>query len=508
MMDHDSTLWFPEHRDEIANRLGWTHLPSSMRAVANGLAPFADEVRIEAIANIVLLGMGGSSLAPEVYQRSFGNAEGHPELVVLDSTHPGAIRAAESELDLDSALFVVSSKSGSTQETLSLFRYFWSKYEADAGSHFVAVSDPGSSLVALAGERSFRRIFEAPPDVGGRYSALTVFGLVPAALIGVDVTRLLEAARPAESSVSSESGDEALELGAILGEAALAGRDKATFFTSPSLGAFPSWAEQLIAESTGKDGRGIVPVVGEAAGGPEVYGDDRLFIYMSSKDDADPDGEATMDLLEAAGHPVVRMALGELYQLGGAFHRFETAVAAAGAVLGIQPFDQPDVELAKQLAREAMTGGGEQLQAPEPIEAADAGQALEQFLSLTRPGDYVAIQAFLAPNPAVAESLEEMRLAIRDQRRAATTLGFGPRFLHSTGQLHKGGPDTGYFLQLIDETDREVLVPETDFSFGELIAAQATGDAAALTQRNRRLLRITLGDDPTSGITELAAALG
>jgi len=507
LMDHDPTLWPTEHRDEVSDRLGWTNLPTAMRSVADGLAAFADEVRLEGIRHAVVLGMGGSSLAPEVYQAVFGNAEGYPELTVLDSTHPAAVGAVEENIDLDSTLFVVSSKSGSTLETLSFFRYFWSKYSGDAGRHFVAVSDPGSSLVALAGERSFRRVFEAPPDVGGRYSALTVFGLVPAALIGIDVAALLESARPMEKRAASNG--EPVHLGAIMGEAALAGRDKATFLVSPKLAGFPLWLEQLIAESTGKEGKGIVPIVDEVAGDPDVYGEDRIFVYLALDGDDDEQQSMAVAALEGAGHPVVRLVIEDIHEVFGEFHGFETSVAAAGLALGINPFDQPDVELAKELARAAMGREGSELDAPPISSDSEAVEgALVAFLSRIRPGDYVALQAFIAPSPPTTESLQRLRHKVRDHHRVATTVGYGPRFLHSTGQLHKGGPSSGAFIQLVDDAGVDIAVPETDFTFGQVLAAQAAGDAAALAQRGRRILRLNLGPNPDDGLEQLVGSLG
>jgi len=478
-----------------------------MRSVAAGLAGFADEVRLEGIRHAVVLGMGGSSLAPEVYQATFGNAEGFPELTVLDSTHPAAVKAVEENIDLDSTLFVVSSKSGSTLETLSFFRYLWSKYSGDAGRHFVAVSDPGSSLVALAGERSFRRVFEAPPDVGGRYSALTVFGLVPAALVGIDVAALLESARPMEKRAVSNG--EPVHLGAIMAEAALAGRDKATFLASPSLAGFPVWLEQLIAESTGKEGKGIVPIVDETAGDPAVYGEDRLFVYLALDGDDDEQQSKAVAALEGGGHPVVRLVIEDIDEVPGEFHAFETSVAAAGLALGINPFDQPDVELAKQLARTAMSAEEHNLDSPPIISVSEAVEgALGAFLSQIRPGDYVALQAFIAPSAPNTESLQRWRHKVRDHHRAATTTGYGPRFLHSTGQLHKGGPSSGAFIQLVDDSGVDIAVPETDFTFGQVLTAQAAGDAAALAQIGRRLLRIDLGPDASDGLERLTTSLG
>lgn len=521
----DHTLWSPVPVPELTDRLGWLDLPETMAAELDGLTAFAAEIKTAGMRHVVLLGMGGSSLAPEVFQRTFGNAAGYPELIVLDSTHPGAVRAVDARIDLRRALFLVSSKSGTTTETLSLFRHFWQRTQGLSdrpGEHFVAITDPGTPLVRLAGERAFRRVFLAPADVGGRYSALTVFGLVPAALIGVDVRGVLERARRMSAacgpSVPSHENP-GLTLGAILGEMALAGRDKLTLLTSPSLASLPSWIEQLVAESTGKDGTGIVPIVEEPAGPPDACGDDRVFVHLRLERDAGGaigTLDAQVTALESAGHPVVRIALRDTADLGAEFFRWEVATAAAGAVLAIHPFNQPDVQLAKDLAQQAMAkasasgarptaqdAAGE-VSAAEP--AALAG-ALAAWRAQVRPGDYVGLQAYLAPSAHTDEGLRRVRAILRDRLRAATTVGYGPRFLHSTGQLHKGGPDTGVFLQIVDEPADDLAVPETTYTFGALIKAQGLGDLEALRQRGRRVLRINLGRDTAGGLIRLAHIL-
>ncbi len=511
----DHTVWFPEPQPELTDRLGWLTLPEVMHDQLDELRDFAAEIAAEGTRHVVLLGMGGSSLAPEVYQRTFGARPGFPELIVLDSTHPAAVRAVEEAVDPAGTLFLVSSKSGTTIEPLSFFRYFWQRVSEVAeapGRRFAAVTDPGTPLVELAGERGFRRVFEAPPDVGGRYSALTVFGLVPAALIGADVHQLLDRSwTMAEASAFCvpETHNPALALGAALGELAGAGRDKATFLVSPTLAAFPSWVEQLIAESTGKDGAGILPVADEPAGSPEEYGQDRFFVYLAVAGDDDAAQVQRLAALQAAGHPVARIRLQAPEDLGGEMFRAEMATAAAGAVLGIHPFNQPDVQLAKDLAGRAMRGeleGGE----VEEVAAADPNalrQAAERWLAGARRGDYVALQAYLAPAVETTAALQEMRLGLRRRLRLATTLGYGPRFLHSTGQLHKGGPNSGLFLQLVDDAAPDLAVPETDYSFGELIAAQAVGDYQALSTRQRRVLRVHLGSDTASGLKQLREVL-
>lgn len=515
----DPTLWSADPSvPEIGNRLGWLALPEVMHEQAGDLTAFAEEIRGEKFRHVVLLGMGGSSLAPEVFQGTFGNTRGFPTLIVLDSTPPDAVRAVEAGIDLSRTLFLVSSKSGTTIEPLSFFRYFWKRLEQVSrppGRHFVAITDPGTPLVQLAQERGFRRTFQAPSDVGGRYSALTVFGLAPAALIGVDVHRMLDwAQRMAEACAFCVRPSEspALVLGAVLGELALAGRNKVTFLTSGSLAALPSWIEQLIAESTGKDGKGIVPIADEPAGLPEIYGKDRLFVHLGLQGEEDAVLTKRLAALEATGHPVVRILLAEKEDIGQEFFRWEMAVASAGAILGIHPFNQPDVESAKTLARQTMEteSRGRTDREAEGLSldrTEELAQALEKGLSQVRPGDYVAIQAYLAPAAETTLALRNLRGILQGRLRLATTLGYGPRFLHSTGQLHKGGPDTGLFLQLVDDQGQDVPVPETDYSFGTLVHAQALGDYEALRRKNRRVIRIHLGRDLSAGLRQLLMAI-
>lgn len=515
----DPTLWFSKPMPEITDRLGWLFLPETMHEQIDDLVSFAEKVRADGIKHVVLLGMGGSSLAPEVYQSTFGNKSDYPELLVLDSTHPSAVRTIEDRIDLRHTLFLVSSKSGTTLETLSFFRYFWQKMSSVAsepGNHFTAVTDPDTPLMKLASEKGFRRIFLAPPDLGGRYSALTVFGLVPAALIGMDVHKLLDRAWVASESCAfcaSEQKTSSLALGAALGVLAKNGRDKVTFFTSPSLRSFPDWLEQLIAESTGKDSKGIVPIVGEPLEAPEVYGKDRFFIYLYLEGDDDHKTAAGLKMLEENGHPTVRIRLKSKEDLGQEIFRWEAAVAAAGAVLEIHPFNQPDVQLAKELARTVMEEGVKVSQGAgdvdivsieEPEKLADA---LRKWLELANENDYAAIQAYLPPNHNTTAALRKIRQELLDGFKLATTLGYGPRFLHSTGQLHKGGPNSGLFLQIIDDVEEDLAIPETDYSFGGLIKAQALGDYQALKQRERRVLRINLKKEGANGLSKMAELL-
>ncbi len=517
----DPTLWSPVPVPELADRLGWLDLPSMSHEEITRLMDFGSQLQDEGCRHVIVLGMGGSSLAPEVFERTFGHREGCPALRILDSTHPRAVAALEAAIDLEHSLFVVSSKSGGTTETMSFFRHFWARLEAKglpAGRHFVAVTDPGTSLEKLAQERGFRAVFSAPPEVGGRYSALTPFGLVPAAAIGVDLVDLLSRAAAMAARCGADipvRDNPGLSLGAALGELALAGRDKLTFLTSVRLRSFPDWLEQLIAESTGKQGRGIVPVVGEALGVPAVYGGDRVFVGLALAGDNDGDDgddvreiEERLAALAEAGHPTFCFVLGDVAELGAEMFRWELATAAAGAVLGIQPFDQPDVQLAKDLSARAMRGeltmdaaGVEVAFGPEeppgtaaaataatPVEA-----ALGAWFNESSAGDYLGICAYLPATEATQAALARLQAALRDRTAHAVTVGFGPRFLHSTGQLHKGGSGHCRFLQLVDLPSPDLPVPETDFTFAALVRAQADGDRQALVERGREVLRIDLG---------------
>jgi transaldolase/glucose-6-phosphate isomerase len=515
----DYTVWSREPAAELTDRLGWLKLPESMRTQAEDLARFGQEIRSEGFRDAVVLGMGGSSLAPEVYAHTFGSAPGYPALSVLDSTHPDAVRALAGRLNPTRTLFLVSSKSGTTTEMLSFFHTFW-QWSGEAlasssavGRCFAAITDPGSALETLARERGFRAVFNTPKDVGGRYSALTPFGLVPAALVGADVRELLIRARAmAEACTGPASANPGLQLGAALGELALAGRDKVTFFATRNLVSFPDWIEQLIAESTGKIGRGIVPVVGERPGEPGAYGDDRFFAGLFLGDDRALDQR--LSALEAAGHPVARFRLSDPADLGREIFRWEMATAAAGSVIGVNPFDQPDVQLAKELAKRAMQerSSGVPAEPADEVRATDVDalvSALEHWLAGAGAKTYLGIHAYLAPTPAATEALREIQARLRDRTRFATTLGYGPRFLHSTGQLHKGGPKAGRFLQIVDEPDRDLPVPETDYTYAQLIRAQADGDRKAL--EGRRVMRVNLGTPAGtagSGLARLREALG
>lgn len=519
LWNKDFTVWSPGLVPELVDRLGWLDLPSAATPAAAELASFADDVRRDGITAVVLLGMGGSSLAPEVFQRVVGPADGWPALHVIDTTHPAAVAAAERAFDFARTLLVVSSKSGTTSETISLFRFFWSRLQEatrDPGRNCVAITDPGTPLEALARERGFRRLFSGPPDVGGRYSALSAFGLVPAALIGIDTGALLARARTMAAACGPEvaaGANPALQLGAALGELALAGRDKLTFLVPPACEAFPVWVEQLVAESTGKHGRGIVPVTGEPWRPVDQYHDDRVFVAMRETAAPAPHIDARLAALERDGHPVIEIGLEDRLSLGEEFFRWEMATAVAGAALGIQPFDQPDVQLAKDLARQAMLREDRGSASPAVVEVErrpeDPGLsgAIRTWLSGARRHDYLAVLAYLDPAAPTDRALFRLRESLAAKTGLATTVGYGPRFLHSTGQLHKGGPNTGLFLQLVDEPAVDRAVPETSYSFGQLVRAQALGDLHALGQRNRRTLRVNLASDAESGIRAVVDAL-
>jgi transaldolase/glucose-6-phosphate isomerase len=486
-----------------------------MQEKCEDILSFAHRIKGDGFSRILLLGMGGSSLAPEVFQRVMGNAQGFPELVVLDTTHPAAIVATEKKLDPSNTLVLVSSKSGTTLETLSLFHYFWAwacKCRHDPGQCFVAITDEGSPLEGLAKKRKFRRIFHPSPDVGGRYSVFTEFGLVPAALIGIDIQSLLDKGRIASRTGLSPEGEKrdlGIMLGAALGELA-SHRNKPTFMTSPSLSGFPVWLEQLIAESTGKQDHGIVPVVEEPSVPAEIYSKDRAFVGFFLEADEDQELERRFLELEALGHPTIRIGMKDKTDLGQEFFRWEMATACAGAALGIHPFNQPDVQTTKDLTRSAMTQ-------PENTEETSQGamdtisildektceRAVKDALSKTSPGDYVALQAYLPPCPELTRALQSLREAILKHSRRATTLGFGPRYLHSTGQLHKGGPNTLLAIQIADMPRSGLHVPGAGFTFDALIQAQAQADHHALQQKKRRILRISIGQDVIEGLKTL-----
>jgi glucose-6-phosphate isomerase/transaldolase/glucose-6-phosphate isomerase len=496
------------------------------------IASVVEGVRDDGFNFALLLGMGGSSLAPEVFRKVFGAADGFLDLAVLDSTDPGAVLAFAERLDLRRTLFIVSTKSGGTVETFSFMKFFYKlvaeNLGADAaGKHFLAITDPGSVLADLAREHHFRHTFLNDPEIGGRYSALSCFGLVPAALIGMDVKRFLARAAAAEAVefTGTEGRMNGSVLGALLGELAAQGRDKLTFVFSPLLAPFGDWVEQLIAESLGKEGEGILPVVGERIWAPSVYGVDRLFCSIRLAGDFV--GEEELAALAEAGHPVIDIALADPFDLGGQCFFWEMATAVAAWRLAINPFDQPDVEAAKVLARKmiaeyreagempaetpSLTGAGLSVFGVVPADQPE--EALAAFLAQAKPGAYAALQAYLKPSLEMDEALQHLRMRIRDRFRLVATVGYGPRFLHSTGQLHKGDAGYGLFIQFTANDPRDTPIPdelgrpESTITFGILKQAQVFGDRQALLNAGRRAIRIHLGANPAEGLLRLAAHL-
>lgn len=515
LWDRDPTLWKPDPK-EITNRLGWLDIADRMRPEVPCLTAFADQVIQDGIRDILLLGMGGSSLAPEVFASALGGDKPTaPHLTVLDTTDPDAVLVQAARLDPSTTMLTVSSKSGGTEETLSLLRFFWAWVvralgPQKAGPHFVAITDPGTSLERAAAELGFRTTFRNDPNIGGRYAALSYVGLVPAALIGVDLERVLATASAmAERCRSPAGANPGAWLGTVLAELAHAGRDKLTFVLSPEVESFCDWVEQLVAESTGKEGEGILPVVREPVGAPDAYGEDRLFIHVQVA--GDPTHGDDVRALQAAGHPVVRITLRDPYDLGGQFFLWQFATAVASHRRRVNPFNQPDVEAAKAIARRAVAIYRATGRLPEDTPTPLSGQALRAFLSQGRPGDYVALQAYLHPNAETDAALAALRARIRDLTRLATTVGYGPRFLHSTGQLHKGDRGNGLFIQFTSNPVRDVAIPTEEggreMTFGTLKTAQALGDRDALEQAGRRVIRLHLGSDPTTHLTALTHSL-
>jgi RpiB/LacA/LacB family sugar-phosphate isomerase len=506
----DHTVWKPAPA-EISDRLGWLDVTDKMVDHILSLKAFAGEIQDAGFRHVVVLGMGGSSLGPEVLKRTFGSVPGYPELIVLDSTVPGWVDSIARSIDVKHTVFLVSSKSGGTAETMSLYKFFRNKVEQEignlpAGSNFVAITDPGTTLGRLAAETGFRRVFENPPDIGGRYSVLSFFGLVPAALAGIDVSALISRASKMKEGCAPrvpvlKNGP--LCLGAIMGLLAQHGRDKLTLMTSPSISSFGLWVEQLIAESTGKEGKGIVPVVGEPLVDPRFYGTDRLFVYLRMDGDDNEALEKSLWALKEAGHPIVNLQMGDSYDLGAEFFRWEFATAVAGAVLGINPFDQPDVQESKNLAGKTLAAYRSSGKLPE----VKVSSSLEDLFSKARPGDYLAIMAFLDQTPAVDAALMGLRLKAMEKAHIATLCGYGPRYLHSTGQLYKGGPDKGLFVQMVDDSEMDLSSPDDPFSFGVLTRAEALGDLQAMKARGRRVVRLDVGNGCSAAIEKAAGEL-
>lgn len=486
----DHTLW-ADDPTEITNRLGWLDIATTMRGEVAALTQFAHEARGEGIRHIVLLGMGGSSLGAETLRQCFGRREGWSELVVLDSTLPAQIRRVADTIDVSRTLFVVSSKSGTTAEPNLLYRYFRElvREAGGDGGRFVAITDPGSPMEDMAKREGFRKAFLNPPDMCGRYSVLSYFGLVPAALAGYDISAILDSADDMRARCAADVAARANPgawLGAAIASLAKTGRDKLTLLTSPSLDSFGLWAEQLVAESLGKDGLGIVPVDAEPLADPDCYGGDRQFVYLGEDSKAD----ALAVELAQAGHPVIRYELDDLRALGGEFYRWQFAVATAAALIGVHPFNQPDVERAKILTRQAL----ESSESAGSVLSESSEGSVRGLLSDMKAGDYLAILAYVPQTPKNDAALARLRSKILREYQIPTTLGYGPRYLHSTGQLHKGGPDSMAALMVVSPHGEDIEIPGEDFTFGALADAQAAADLQALREAGRRTVWIRLDE--------------
>ena len=537
MWAKDPTLWHeaPAHQTIIRNALGWLSVSERQLRQVSRLQAFADDVKKTGFTHILLLGMGGSSLCSEVCRTTFGVIEGYPELYVLDSTIPSQVRSFEEKVDLERTLCIVASKSGSTTEPLAFQKYFFERMRQikgdRAGENFIAITDPGSFLERLAQELRFRDIFPGVPDIGGRYSALSNFGMVPAAAMGVNVESLLsqaERVRYCCNEAVPAADNPGVALGVVLGTLAKAGYDKVTFITSPAISGLGAWLEQLIAESTGKEGKGLIPVDDEPLGVPHVYGHDRLFVYIRCSEGAVPEQDAKIDAIQEAGHPVVRVDFTSLINLGQEFFRWEMATATAGSLLGINAFDQPNVQESKEFTKLYLEEFKKSRRFPEELPlivdgnvrvfadganrkaldgASSLAHAVAAHLSRVQVGDYVAINAYLERTPAVHDVFQRIRTIVRHAKRVATTLGYGPRFLHSTGQLHKGGPNSGVFIQITADQRKDLEIPEEPCTFGVLATAQALGDMKSLSTRNRRVIRIHLGLDIEGGLRRIQQAV-
>lgn len=531
--DHDFTVW-KNSPEEISNRLAWLEIAQEITGEIKEINNFVNELLMEGYKQVILMGMGGSSLAPEVYQKTFGVKEGYLDLWILDSTDPGMIQSYTRRLDPHNTMFIVSTKSGGTIETLSFFKYFYTFLvdklgKAEAGKHFILITDPESSLIEIAQTYHFRKTFLNNPNLGGRYSALSHFGLVPAAMIGIDISLLLERAQVMMKRCQPDipyKDNPAAFIGVLLAEMAKNWRDKATYILTPDIQSFGDWVEQLIAESTGKEKKGILPVVKESLGDPMFYFKDRLFIVMSL-----PLTELSwigkINNLILSGQPVIHLELKDYYDIAGQFFLWELATAVAGYRLEINPFNQPNVEISKKITRQIIKkySEGSPIDEPEPlvkqdemivygdIEAHDPYEALRNFLSPCHPGDYIAIQAYIYPNRETECLLQRLCTVLRDSFQVATTVGYGPRFLHSTGQLHKGDAGNGYFIQFTSEPNVDVPIPneagswESQVSFGALIKFQALGDYYALQNGKRKIIRYHFENEVSVGLDRLIRSL-
>ena len=509
MWRQDHTVWTPDPT-EIKDRLGWLTVTRQMRQEATALQVFAQGVRAAGYRHVVLLGMGGSSLGPEVLRNVIGSAEGYPQLIVLDATVPTVVRTVSETIDPVRTLFLVSSKSGNTIEPNCLYAHFRELTEEacgrGAGANFIAVTDPRTVLERLADSAGFRRTFLNPPDIGGRYSVLSFFGLVPAALMGMDITKQLDRADIMARACGPDNPvreNPSARLGVAMAQLAIQGRDKLTLVASPSIASFGPWVEQLLAESTGKEGKGIIPVVGEPLLSLGDYGDDRQFVYLRLEGDDNGETDSFAQTIAGSHHPIISIDLQDRYDLGTEFYRWEFATAIAGAVLGIHPFNQPDVQAAKDMT-DAMLA---QIQQTGRLPNPQSEMSPEALLADAQPGSYVAILAYCQQAPEVDSKLSALRKGIAQRHRVATTVGYGPRYLHSTGQLHKGGPPSGLFLLLTTDNEPDVPIPGRPYTFGQLAQAQAMGDRQALQEAGRPVAWLHLGNDVIGGIDRLAARI-
>lgn len=529
----DPKLWTNE--DE-AKWTGWMTISDAEMSEVSRITALAHTLKSEGYTDVVLLGMGGSSLCPAMMAETFGHIKGHPKLHVLDSTSPEQIQTIEKAIDLKHSFFIVSSKSGTTLEPNIFKLYFYNRLQQvlgknEVGDHFATVTDPGSALEKIAKDDKFRAVFHGVPSIGGRYSALSNFGMVPSGLAGIDIQSFLKHAKTMAEACSESTkviDNPGVMLGIVLGVAATHGKDKVTLIPSPDIHALGAWLEQLLAESTGKIGKGIIPIDLEPLGDPSVYGEDRVFAYIRTDSGADSAQDKAVDALEKAGHVVVRMQLSDIAHLGGELFRWEIATAVAGSIIGINAFNQPDVEASKVRAKELTTEYEQtgHISEPEPFysegkiklysddhnvfdikQLAGNHATLEGYikahLSRIQPNDYVDLAAFIEMNTAHLNKLQQSRTIIRDHKHCATCLGFGPRFLHSTGQAYKGGPNTGVFFQFTADHPHDLAVPDRKYTFGLVINAQAQGDFEVLSQRSRRALRIHLGDDILGGLEKV-----
>jgi len=525
----DATLWTQEAeaQQSIRSFMGWLDSPEVLTKAVGEITGFVKEAKAAGFQHVVVMGMGGSTMAPIVFERSFEQA-GLP-LSILDTTDPGTVAELEQSIPLEHTLFIVASKSGTTAEPLAFGDYFYDKVKAikgdKTGENFVAITDPGSKFVTQATKEGYRHIFLNFSEVGGRFSALTYFGLVPAALYGLDISTLLRGAVAmmqacgAHGPVADNPG---LKLGATMGVLAKQGRDKLTLITPESLSSLGLWLEQLLAESTGKEGKGILPVAGEPLGRPDEYGTDRVFVYVGYESEADQTNIDKLTALEQAGHPVIIIRLKNALELGSEFYRWEIGVAVSGIVLGINPFDQPNVQAAKTATDKLMKEVTEKGQLPDPgqptadqdgvryygdVTGADAAGVLHAFFAQAQPGNFMTLQAYLHENESLNKSLAEFRQLVQDKLRIATTSGYGPRFLHSTGQYHKGGPNVGLFVQFTADHPQDLPLPGRTYTFGTFENAQAQGDLQALRDNDRRALHIHLGPNPEQGLQTVLTAL-